>query len=183
MTRQLLLALGLTGWAICASAAAPGATPSQYDIEVIVFETRLPELTGDERWTREPAKPLPGDLAQASVAPDAVAEESNLSATLDALKKDPHYRLLTHKRWQQSADPRSESRPIRLQREPELDGQVRFYQSRYLYLDLNLQLKDTQLADTSYRLSEHRRVKIQETHYFDHPKFGVIVRVTQVGKN
>lgn len=29
-----------------------------------------------------------------------------------------------------------------------------------------------------YRLSERRRIKSAETHYFDHPKFGVLLRVT-----
>lgn len=29
-----------------------------------------------------------------------------------------------------------------------------------------------------YRLSERRRIKTAETHYFDHPKFGVLLRVT-----
>ena len=29
-----------------------------------------------------------------------------------------------------------------------------------------------------YRLSERRRIRTAETHYFDHPKFGVLLRVT-----
>ena len=29
-----------------------------------------------------------------------------------------------------------------------------------------------------YRLSERRRIRSAETHYFDHPKFGVLLRVT-----
>lgn len=33
-------------------------------------------------------------------------------------------------------------------------------------------------ATPVYRLSERRRIKTAETHYFDHPKFGVLLRVT-----
>jgi hypothetical protein len=29
-----------------------------------------------------------------------------------------------------------------------------------------------------YRLNESRRIKVSETHYFDHPKFGALVRVS-----
>ena len=68
---------------------------------------------------------------------------------------------------------------------------MRFYLSRFLHVDVNLAFTDSKLdltADpapgtaTMYRLSEHRRVKTQEYHYFDHPKFGALLRVTQVGK-
>jgi hypothetical protein len=34
-----------------------------------------------------------------------------------------------------------------------------------------------------YRLNERRRVKLSETHYFDHPKFGALVRVSPAKTN
>lgn len=33
-------------------------------------------------------------------------------------------------------------------------------------------------ATPTFRLSERRRIKTAETHYFDHPRFGVLLRVT-----
>jgi hypothetical protein len=33
-------------------------------------------------------------------------------------------------------------------------------------------------ARSAYRLSERRRIRSGELHYFDHPRFGVIARVT-----
>jgi len=35
----------------------------------------------------------------------------------------------------------------------------------------------------AYRLTEARRVKSSETYYFDHPKFGALVRVSPVKSN
>ena len=69
-----------------------------------------------------------------------------------------------------------------------LDGSLRFYLSRFLILDLNLALREMQSGGifsgvseknaTIYRLNEPRRIKVSETHYFDHPKFGALVRVS-----
>jgi hypothetical protein len=64
---------------------------------------------------------------------------------------------------------------------------MRLYLSRYLHLDLNLNYAEKPAdggspgADTgviAYRINEQRRVKSQETHYFDHPKFGALIRLT-----
>jgi hypothetical protein len=70
-----------------------------------------------------------------------------------------------------------------------LDGSLRFYLSRFLIVEMNLALREMQSQgmfsgisenDTVvYRLNEPRRIKVSETHYFDHPKFGALVRVTQ----
>jgi hypothetical protein len=51
-------------------------------------------------------------------------------------------------------------------------------------VDVDLLLRDVKSGDTAprYRLTEHRRIKLQEVHYLDHPKFGVLVRITQAGK-
>jgi hypothetical protein len=59
--------------------------------------------------------------------------------------------------------------------------------SRHLHLDVNLLFRDAATASAPggslvYRLSEQRKLKSQETHYFDHPKFGVLVRVMPLEK-
>jgi hypothetical protein len=69
----------------------------------------------------------------------------------------------------------------------ELDGTIRFFMSRHLHLDVNLLFRESvaageQRGTVVYHLSEQRKLKSQETHYFDHPKFGVLVRVMPLDK-
>jgi hypothetical protein len=73
-----------------------------------------------------------------------------------------------------------------------LNGALRFYSSRFLLMDINLTLREAVSGGMSlgtgqiapaYRLAEARRVKPSETYYFDHPKFGALVRVSPVKAN
>ncbi len=163
---------------------APGAWPATgatlYDIEILVFENRQPGLEGGETW-REPKKE-PGETGQAAIPEGAPAPDSTLSQAVAQLERGGHHRVLAHKRWQQNADAKSETTPLRLQSPgQELDGTLRFYFSRFLHVELNLTLQEA-AGGIAYHLAEHRRVRPQEIYYFDHPKLGALVRVTAVGK-
>lgn len=154
-----------------------------YDIEVLVFENLQPGLEGGETW-KEPQKTLE-NIETAVVPEGAPAPDSVLSQAAEALGRGGQHRILAHKRWQQNVDAKAETAPLRLQGSDNgLDGAVRFYFNRSLYLELQLALHNRQ--DTAgakiYSLAEHRRVRPQETHYFDHPKLGALVRITAVGK-
>ncbi|MEE8267063.1 MAG: CsiV family protein, partial [Acidiferrobacterales bacterium] len=71
------------------------------------------------------------------------------------------------------------------------EGVLRFYQSRYLHVDVDLLLREAATrrvasADSSalgiriYRISARRRIRSGHVNYFDHPKFGALVRVAPV---
>mgnify|MGYP002038901611 CR=1 FL=1 len=81
--------------------------------------------------------------------------------------------------------------PIQLH---QLDGTITLYAQRYLHLALDLWW--TQHTDGSpvtagesmpeeaarvFHIREQRRVRLNELHYFDHPRFGVLAMVTRVG--
>ena len=164
-------------------AAVPAASTTLYDIEVLVFENRQPGLEGGEAW-KDIRKEL-GDLEEAAVPEGVPAPDSALSQAAAALDRGGQHRILVHKRWQQNADAKSATTPLRLQStDNELDGTLRFYLSRFLHVELNLTLQEDRRESGAkpYQLTEHRRVRPQEIHYFDHPKLGALVRVTQVGK-
>lgn len=161
-----------------------GAVDNLYDVEVLVFENRLPDLEGGEMWNRDTVDTrLPG-LADSLPASPGNLTGSPLAGSAEALKRDGRYRVLSHQRWTQVADARSTVKAVRIQAldasDPtELDGTVRFYMSRFLHLDVNLLFRpDGENGAQVYRLSEQRKVKSKETNYFDHPKFGVLVRIT-----
>ena len=189
-TRLIPALLALIGVMPLALAAPEkdSSKESIYDIEVLVFENKMPELVGEELFSRDTRPATIRDLDKA-VPPDSQQAEALLHVAAEQLAKDGHYRLLTQARWQQTVDPSGKGtvKPVRISsgKDGELDGTIRFYMSRYLHLDVNLQFREAESAGSAamtYRMNEARRVKSQETHYFDHPRFGVLVRIMPVEK-
>ena len=170
------------------SQAAPAEKESTYEIEVVVFENRLPELIGDELLARGAEFRI--RKLDSAVTPEAAESESYLyPAVTRLLEQDGHYRVLAHQHWQQTIDAKTVAKPVRVvaANPAEMEGTVRFYMSRHLHLDVNLLFRAATAGATPgenvvYRLSEQRKLKSQETHYFDHPRLGVIVRVMPLEK-
>lgn len=185
----LMLIYLLSSPAHAAPAEKEAPKDNVYEIEVLVFENRLPDLAGDELLGQEVAKDRLRSLDQA-ILPEPMPGKSYFQPVLaDKMSRDGAYRILAHARWLQTLDPTSKAavKPVRLTSASpgELDGTVRFTMSRFLHLDVNLIFSELQGASTgsaTYRISEQRRVKSQETSYFDHPKFGALVRIVSVEK-
>jgi len=192
MVKQLFLILILASVpAMPAHSAAPST--NVYEIEVLVFENRLPDLEGGELWDRDPDKSAGADMKDAVSVGEMPAADSSLSATATALESSGRHHVLAHLHWQQSAEAKSVSKPVKVvSADGALEGALRFYSSRFLFLDVNLTLREAvsrgmlagadQIAP-AYRLAEARRVKSSETYYFDHPKFGALVRISPVKAN
>jgi hypothetical protein len=168
--------------------AAPAAT-SLYEIEVVVFENRLSGLEGGELWARVPDKTTDATRDKPVSAGQKPPADSGLSAAVAALEKSGQHPVLAHLRWRQTAEAKSVSKPVNIGNAAGgLDGSLRFYLSRFLIVEMNLALRAVPGGGMSggtpenetlmYRLSEPRRIKVSETHYFDHPKFGALVRVS-----
>ncbi len=180
--KRLFAVLSLLALAVPLS-ATPAAPVTLYDIEVLVFENNQPGLEGGEVW-KGIRKEL-GDIEGAATPEGAPAPDSTLSQAARALGRGGQHRILIHKRWQQNADAKSATTPLRLQSaNNELDGTLRFYFNRFLHVELALALQDPRATGgvKAFQLNEHRRVRPQEIHYFDHPRLGALVRVTAVGK-
>lgn len=161
--------------------AAATPAPGAYEIEVLVFEQRLPELEANEQWTTKAPAPAVTDGITLGITPTT----SDLTPAATKLQNDGRYRVLLHRRWVQGADNKTNAKSVVLGGEnEELTGYLRFYMNRYLHLELNLAFRPAtgavgtdDGAQAAYRLNEQRRIKSQENHYFDHPKFGAVVRV------
>lgn len=188
---RLLLSISLMLLPPTLLQAAP-TTPNTYEIEVVVFENRLADLEGGETWSRIAPETIVAEKDEALVAGEKLLPESPLWEAAVALERSGQHHVLTHLRWQQSAEAKSVSKPVKISSESgELGGSLRFYLSRYLILDLNLILRvppsggffgvlGQEKEETVFRLSEPRRIKVSELHYFDHPRFGALVRVSPV---
>lgn len=177
-------------WLAVQAATTPGGTT--YEVEVLVFENRLPELEGGELWTRDTVQPLGPEIKDA-ITVGAALPESNLTRAAEILENDGRYRILTHKRWLQNAEAKSTALPMRINSTNRaLDGTLRFYLSRFLHVEINLAFREPgeltlytavpAVPGQLYRIREQRRVKSKDVQYFDHPKFSALVRVAPVNR-
>jgi Peptidoglycan-binding protein, CsiV len=73
---------------------------------------------------------------------------------------------------------------------PRLRGTVRIYENQLVFAEVDLQFASlpttVRVPDGAvlsrpqvYRISEKRRIKLNEVHYFDHPYFGALIRVSR----
>ena len=135
-------------------------------------------------------------------------EDLELLDVIDRLNRLSAYEPLLHFGWTQPMypDDEPESRPLSsFVTPPEgLEGELSLYLSRYLHLAVKLQLDaptdttveniENQVDDTTdyeyfdetvtypvrYRIDEDRIFRNGELRYFDHPKFGVLAKITRV---
>lgn len=121
-------------------------------------------------------------------------EDFSLVDILDRLERLDAYEPLMHFGWTQPMYPDEEKvvRPLGSYMTPPegLEGDLTLYLSRYLHLAINLQLDAAppeQPVDlfavrypVRYRISEDRIFRNGELRYFDHPKFGVMAKISRV---
>jgi len=119
-----------------------------------------------------------------------------------------NYRPLLHLSWQQPGRSGARATAVRIrdilnpessgdvaERQVKVDGTIRLRVSRFLHMDVDLVyllenlpavirsnvVEGSVSPQASYtRLRESRRMKLNELHYFDHPLFGMITRVSRL---
>lgn len=177
----------------CSSAlyAEPNPLP-QYDVEILVFEN-LRADGGEELWRATGAQ-AGDDSFEPNTGTTTVGMDggrgiyplrgpNNLQAIADAMRRSSLYRPLLHWRWRQPGWERGQAVPIQLSASgydsggAALSGTVSLALSRYLHLTADLRLTETD-SGISMTLRETRRMRSGELHYLDHPRFGVLARIT-----
>jgi hypothetical protein len=150
--------------------------------------------------TPEPLAPVDPVAEQRAAALQVVMlrpEELKLGNEFRKLRGLAAYRPLVHAGWVQPGLPETDATPFNLHTLGVLNprGTVRVHLSRFLHITLDVTyvaeagaapvaggvdgLDELALAP-QYRLSATRSARSNELHYFDHPAFGVLVRVTPV---
>ena len=174
--------------------ASKAATPPIYDVELIVF-TNNSSSDGGERWYR----PNPDAIRPSGYFPENhFTELASAHYTLNnisvALESSGRHKVLFHRAWRQLAYSKSRAvaYPIHSfaeNRRDSIEGVIKLVRERFLHLDVNLQLmtatrgtevmfSDDQNSKPAFELIESRRINSNVLHYYDHPRFGVIARVT-----
>jgi hypothetical protein len=178
----------------------------QFDIELLIFQN-LVENDGGEVWPADYTgwyDDVTGDAAATTptLAVDWLPESTwHLKAERAALNRSSRYRTLAYLAWRQPVYDRNNAQPLELPAQPRsnaawVDGSVSVAVERYLHLNLDLQLhlpEATVMTGAAgpqdsgpeprtprIRLTEQRRMRSKELHYFDNPRFGVIAVITPV---
>jgi len=145
-------------------------------------------VSGQEDPALDPADGLEFRLA------DIQAME--LIDELERLQGRSFYQVLAHLAWEQPGYGLEQSHPFPLAEyagpQSGLAGDVTLYRGRYLHMvfDLSLQAPVSEQIlvfspgkrsqSPRYRITEDRRMRSGELHYIDHPKFGILLKVTEV---
>lgn len=128
-----------------------------------------------------------------------------LTEFVKAVEENPDFELLNYISWVQEPVPRSRTKSISLDiprddsifsTELLLSGETSIYEiAQLLQFDINVTYKpdsDKEIesvylpelvklyeSEVAYVLEEKRQVQINDVHYFDHPKFGVVFAIVR----
>jgi hypothetical protein len=136
-----------------------------YKVELIVFEN-LDRNAASESYASSEIPAMESGAEVWLIEPTMLLEEST------AIKGSKSYRLIKHYSWGQESLPFDEAAAVNLI-EPNLAGWAKIYARQLLYVNLDLEFQ-------GYRLQEKRRIKLDEKHFFDHPKYGVLAQVSRL---
>jgi hypothetical protein len=184
------------------TASAQQATPvlQSYDVELLIFRQLHPSASPEE-WSMEAAaagqrlaipddEPTPftsSEPAPATTAtfPALAPSKFKLTATADTLRRSRNYQPLAHFGWTQPGYPRGDAKYLTINSMAPagsgIVGQVALSRGRYLHLTLDLVYHAPGAAGEPtqrFVLRQSRRMRSNERHYLDSPRFGVIAIVT-----
>jgi hypothetical protein len=190
MKRPTLLLKTLAAAFAAVLSLAPATTHSaaataggSYQVEIIVFQVVNP--TGGEDLSAPAEGRGFSGVYQSSDPPPKVlktltAAQLQMGGLASRLRSSGSYRIIAHAGWIQTATAWNRHSGLPLASAgvdvPGLAGSVYLERGQLLHLGFNLTY-DNDNGHT-YTLSELRRVKFNEKHYFDHPAIGVIALVS-----
>jgi hypothetical protein len=160
-----------------------GGTPEQWGIEAADADRRMniPDDDAPTDTATAPATPA----APANDFPALPASKFKLGSVEDALRRSRGYQVIAHVGWTQPGFPRDTARFFNIntlvQPTTGLVGQIALSRGRYLHLTLDLVYSPPTTGGESqprYVLQQTRRMRSNERHYIDHPKFGVVAVIT-----
>jgi len=138
-----------------------------YKVEVLVFKNLIPSRATESHNYQEPRQMTSGSDVWA-------IEPTMLMSQAETLNKSSDYELMHHFSWGQEALRYAASATYTVA-EPNFRGAIKVYADSLLFVNLDLDYD-------GYRMNEKRRLKLNERHFFDHPKFGILLQVSRLEK-
>ena len=143
----------------------PQAIAKDYKVEVLLFENLVDQPAYESHNYSPPVESI-------SEAETWFIEPTMLLEDATTIKRSKDYRLKHYFSWGQESLPAEEAAYFTA-REGLLSGQIKVYAKTLLFANLDLEYD-------GYRMMEKRRLKLNERHFFDHPKFGVLMQVSRL---
>lgn len=183
MNKMLKLGIILS---ICCLPLSLQAAQRWFHIEIIIFKQYdktneiFDQTSSQIRWPSRTSFLSSTQYALSSLrqSPRSYASVQGsdrlLNNSYGSLRKNNNFEPLAHLSWVQSVGSNQMGGAVRIQ-SGAVDGFVSLQRGSYLHLLLDLEFSPGAVV---YHLREKRRLKLNETHYLDHPKFGVIAKVT-----
>jgi len=151
------------------------ADTKTYKIEVLVFAQNIPTSEIFDQY--ESQIEWPRLLAERSRYDRVAVEHMSLSGIKAKLQRSAGYHPLMHVAWTQTIKANRIGTAVHLYNQSDtVNGFFRIQRGHYLHMITDLEYHPN--GSLIYRLTEKRRFKLNEIHYLDHPKFGVIVKVS-----
>jgi len=143
------------------------AHAKDYMVEVLVFKNNNNSAATESHKYVAPKE-------SRSASKTWVLEPTMLVDEAEKIKRSPNYTLMHHYSWGQKTLPFRTSANFRVV-EQEINGWVKIYAEQLLFANIDLDY-------LGFRMNEKRRLKLNEKHFFDHPKFGLMVQVSRLQK-
>ena len=201
-TSKLVALLSVAAFALVGTASAQqSAVLTSYDVELVIFRTTSAKATPedwqmeagaadqhlavtseDAQGTETVVAPPPPTTTPTMTFPALASGKFKLTSLADSLKRSRNYQPLAHFGWTQPGFPRGEPHYMSidglLPAGTGLSGQIALSRGRYLHLTLELAYDSPEEGGGRMVLRQTRRMRSNERHYIDHPKFGVIAIIT-----
>ena len=111
-------------------------------------------------------------------------QDQSLVDSVRRLRRSGEYEILGHLSWQQQVPERGRPQPIYVNlNDGQLQGELAVTLGRYLHTSARLWFTpDNLVSDAGQyaQMVQSRRMRSATLHYFDHPLFGMIVRIDKV---
>lgn len=136
-----------------------------YKIEVILFENLSPAAATESHDYQPPKRMTSGSKTWRLVP-------SMLSQELEKINKSSNYEVKHHYSWGVESLPYQDSANYTIA-EQNAQGYIKVYADQLLFANIDLDYN-------GFRIKEKRRLKLNEKHFFDHPKFGLLMQVSRL---
>mgnify|MGYP001946119395 FL=1 len=143
------------------------ADAGDYKVEIIVFENTNSVVATEDNNYSKPKRMNSGSKAW-------YLEPTLLLSEAEKIIESSDYIFKYHYAYGVESLPYQESANFTVV-ETDLRGYVKVYADQLLFVNIDLDFN-------GFKMNQKRRLKLNERHFFDHPKFGLLMQVSRLEK-